>query len=246
VDDFTGLTALVTGGASGIGAATAALLSRRGAHVAVMDRSTENVAADHLAIRGDVTEDEEVHAAVSRTVATFGRLDILVNNAGTGAQGGVADNSPSEWWSVLDTNVLGVMRMTRAALPHLEQSPHAAVVIVSSIVASVGVHRRVLYAASKGAVLSMTLAMAADFLPSGIRANCVAPGTADTPWVERLLSVSPDAAEERARLEARQPMGRLVSAEEVAHAVVYLASPASASTTGTVLYVDGGMQTLRV
>jgi NAD(P)-dependent dehydrogenase (short-subunit alcohol dehydrogenase family) len=109
-----------------------------------------------------------------------------------------------------------------------------------------GLPNRALYSASKGAVLALTMAMAADHVREGIRVNCVNPGTADTPWVGRLLDVADDPAAERAALEARQPMGRLVSADEVAHAIAYLASPLSGSTTGTAIAVDGGMQNLRL
>jgi 2-keto-3-deoxy-L-fuconate dehydrogenase len=137
-------------------------------------------------------------------------------------------------------------RVARAALPHLRRSDAAAIVLTSSVAATAGLPNRVLYSATKGAVLSMMLAMAADLVAEGIRVNCVAPGTADTPWVQRLLDAAPDPAAERAALEARQPIGRLVSAEEVAEAIAYLASPAAGSTTGTVLAVDGGMQGLRL
>jgi NAD(P)-dependent dehydrogenase (short-subunit alcohol dehydrogenase family) len=136
-------------------------------------------------------------------------------------------------------------RVTRAALPHLRRSNAAAVVNTCSIAAWAGLPARVLYSASKGAVLALTLAMAADHLDDGIRINCVCPGTADTPWVGRLLDSAADPAAERAALQARQPMGRLVTAEEVANAIAYLASPLSGSTTGTALAVDGGMYGLR-
>jgi len=118
-------------------------------------------------------------------------------------------------------------------------------VLTSSIVGWAGLPQRALYAASKGAVIALGLAMATDLLPDRVRVNVVAPGTADTPWVGRLLSAATDPAAERAALEARQPLGRMVSADEVAHAIGYLASPRSGSTTGTVLAVDGGMHGLR-
>jgi 2-keto-3-deoxy-L-fuconate dehydrogenase len=171
---------------------------------------------------------------------------VLVNNAGIGAQGGIEDNADDEWHRVLDINVLGLVRVTRAALPALRASAHAAIVNISSIAASTGLPQRALYSASKGAVLSLTRAMAADLLPEGIRVNAVNPGTADTPWVSRLLDQAADPAAEYAALAARQPHGRLVSADEVAAAVAYLASPAAASTTGTSLAVDGGMDGLRL
>jgi NAD(P)-dependent dehydrogenase (short-subunit alcohol dehydrogenase family) len=141
--------------------------------------------------------------------------------------------------------VLGIVHVTRAALAHLRRSDHAAIVNTCSVAATIGLPQRALYSATKGAVLSLTLAMATDHLPDGIRVNCVNPGTADTPWIGRLLDQAPDPAAERAALEARQPLGRLVSADEVAQAIAYLASPAAAATTGTVLTVDGGLESLR-
>jgi NAD(P)-dependent dehydrogenase (short-subunit alcohol dehydrogenase family) len=139
-----------------------------------------------------------------------------------------------------------MVRATRAAIGYLRESRSAAVVNTCSIAATAGLPQRAAYSASKGAVLALTLAMAADHIADGIRVNCVNPGTADTPWVGRLLDHADDPAAERARLEARQPMGRLVSADEVAHAIAYLASPLSGSTTGTALAVDGGMAGLRL
>ncbi|MFD8424832.1 SDR family NAD(P)-dependent oxidoreductase [Streptomyces sp. NPDC059466] len=244
--DFEGLKALVTGGASGIGRATAELLAARGAQVAVLDLDLSQVEKPLLGHRADVTDDTSVRRAVAAAAQDLGGLDVLVNNAGIGAQGTVEDNDDTEWHRVLDVNVLGMVRTTRAALPHLRESAHAAIVNTCSIAATAGLPQRAVYSASKGAVLSLTLAMAADHLREGIRVNCVNPGTADTPWVGRLLDAAPDPAAERAALEARQPSGRLVSAAEVAGAIAYLASPLSGATTGTALAVDGGMQGLRL
>jgi NAD(P)-dependent dehydrogenase (short-subunit alcohol dehydrogenase family) len=244
--EFEGLVAAVTGGASGIGAAIVSVLRERGARVAVLDRAPSDVPDGVLAVRTDVSDDASVRTGIDHVVSEFGRLDILVNNAGIGAQGTVADNDDAEWMRVLDVNVLGMVRTSRAALPHLRQSPAAAIVNTGSIAATAGLPQRALYTASKGAVLALTRAMAADHLREGIRVNCVNPGTADTPWVGRLLDSADDPAAERAALNARQPHGRLVSAEEVALAVVYLASPSSGSTTGIGLAVDGGMQDLRL
>jgi 2-keto-3-deoxy-L-fuconate dehydrogenase len=247
MNDFEGLIAVVTGGASGIGAATAALLASRGARVAVLDRSYDEVGPGApLQVPCDVTDTASTSAAIATVVDALGGIDILVNNAGIGAVGDVSENDDDEWHRVLDVNVVGIARVTRSALPHLLASDQAAIVNTCSVVAPVGVPQRALYAASKGAVASLTLAMAADHVRQGIRVNAVTPGTADTPWVERLLEQAPDAAAAAAALKARQPMGRLVSAGEVAHAIAYLASPLSASTTGTLLAVDGGMASLRL
>ncbi|MGW1886230.1 SDR family NAD(P)-dependent oxidoreductase [Streptomyces sp. NPDC001970] len=249
--DFEGLSALVTGGASGIGAAVATLLLARGARVAVLDRDPAGAPEGTLALKADVTDDDAVRTAVEAVAHEFGGLHTVVSNAGVGAVGTVADNTDDEWRRVLDINVLGMVRTARHALPHLraaaiERPGHVSLTHTCSIAATAGLPQRVLYSASKGAVLSLTLAMAADHVREGIRVNCVNPGTADTPWIGRLLDEAADPAAERAALEARQPTGRLVAADEVAAAVVYLASPAAAAVTGTALAVDGGMQGLRL
>ena len=249
--EFAGLAALVTGGASGIGLATARLLAARGARVALLDRvKGDGESTDLYPVIADVTDDAAVRAAVAEAGRALGRLDIVVNNAGIGAAGTVEDNDDAEWHRVLDVNVLGIVRTTRAALPLLRQAARergqAAIVNTCSIAAIAGLPQRALYSATKGAVYSLTLAMAADHVAEGIRVNCVTPGTADTPWVGRLLDAAPDPAAERAALNARQPMGRLVSADEVAAAIAYLASPLAGATTGTALAVDGGMQGLRI
>jgi NAD(P)-dependent dehydrogenase (short-subunit alcohol dehydrogenase family) len=244
--EFDGLTALVTGGASGIGAAVVRELQASGARVAALDLRPEGAPDGALGVAADVADDESVRRGVEAVIGAFGRLDIVVNNAGIGAQGTIEDNADDEWHRVLDVNVLGMVRVTRAALPHLRRSPSAAIVNTCSIAATAGLPQRALYSASKGAVMSLTRAMAADHLAEGIRVNCVNPGTAATPWVERLLESAADPEVERAALAARQPQGRLVSADEVAGAVAYLASPRSGSTTGVALAVDGGMDGLRL
>jgi 2-keto-3-deoxy-L-fuconate dehydrogenase len=246
MSDFDGLRAVVTGGASGIGLATARLLAARGARVACLDLKPEGLPEPLLGFGTDVRDDPSVRAGVAAAVEALGGLDVLVNNAGIGAVGTIETNPDDEWLRVLDVNVVGVVRVSRAALPHLRASGRAAIVNTCSIVATAGLPARALYTASKGAVQSLTLAMAADHVREGIRVNCVNPGTVDTPWVRRLLATAADPEAELAALQARQPTGRLVRAEEVAAAIAYLASPAAGATTGTVLAVDGGMQGLRL
>ncbi len=244
--DFEGLTAVVTGGGSGIGFAVASTLTERGATVACLDVDPSGAPAGALGVSCDVTDEHAVTEAVEDVVRRLGGLDVLVNNAGIGAQGTVESNSYEEWNRVFDVNVLGLVRATRACLPHLRASQSAAIVNTCSIAATAGLPQRALYSASKGAVQSLTLAMAADHVAEGVRVNCVNPGTVDTPWVRRLLSTAADPEGELQALRARQPTGRLVTAEEVAGAVAYLAGPDAGATTGTVLAVDGGMDGLRL
>jgi NAD(P)-dependent dehydrogenase (short-subunit alcohol dehydrogenase family) len=244
--EFEGLVAIVTGAGSGIGLATTRAMTSKGARVGALDLQPPDDQAGVLPVKADVTDQASVDSAVAAVAEEFGGLDLLINNAGIGAVGAVEDNPDDEWHRVLDTNVLGIVRMTRAALPLLRRSSAGAIVNVSSIAATAGLPQRACYSASKGAVLSLTLAMAADLLEQRIRVNCVCPGTIDTPWVGRLLAASDDPARERSALEARQPMGRLGTAEEVAAAITFLAAPSSSFVTGTALAVDGGMAGVRV
>lgn len=244
--ELAGLRAIVTGGGSGIGLAAAVLLAKRGATVACLDLDPSGVPEPLIGLRADVADSESVDTAVAEAVRQLGGIDIVVNNAGIGAQGTVEANDDDEWRRVFEVNVLGIVRVSRAALPQLRRSAHAAIVNTCSIAATAGLPNRALYSASKGAVQSLTLAMAADHVAEGVRVNCVNPGTADTPWVRRLLDAADDPDGELRALQGRQPMGRLVSADEVAAAIAYLASPLAASTTGTVLAVDGGMHGLRL
>ena len=240
------LKVLVTGGSSGIGLATVRRFAEDGADVVCLDVQPPPDGGGIRWLPVDVGDDAAVRRAVHEAAGDLGGLDVVVNNTGIGAQGTVEDNDDEQWHRVFDVNVVGMVRVSRAALPYLRRSSRAAIVNTCSIAATAGLPQRALYSATKGAVLSLTLAMAADHLREGIRVNCVNPGTADTPWVGRLLETAPDPEAERVALAARQPHGRLVSPEEVAEAIVYLASPRAGSTTGTSLAVDGGMQGLRL
>jgi 2-keto-3-deoxy-L-fuconate dehydrogenase len=244
-DPLQGLRVLVTGGAAGIGAAVVDHFRSARAAVAVLDL-TDPQRDDVVFVQADLADDVSVASAVASAINQLGGLDVLVNNAGIGAQGGVEDNTDDEWHHVLDVDVIGPVRVTRAALPALRQSPHASIVMVGSIVAAVGLPQRALYSAAKGGVVALGQAIAADLLADGIRVNVVNPGTADTPWIDRLLASADDPVATRRALEQRQPHGRLVSPAEVAAAIGYLASPTSGSTTGAVLAVDGGVTGLRL
>lgn len=241
--EFDGLVAVITGGGSGIGAACASVLGGRGARVAVLDRAPTAGIGD-LSVVADVSAPLE--PAMATVAEALGGIDILINSAGVSAVGTVEQNGDEEWLRCLDINVVGVARASRAALPYLRRSPAAAIVNLSSIAAMAGLINRAVYSATKGAVHALTLAMAADLVRDGVRVCCVAPATVDTPWVARLLAQAEDPAAEKRQLAARQPTGRLVTAEEVAGAVAYLASPSSGASTGLSLPVDGGMSGLRL
>jgi NAD(P)-dependent dehydrogenase (short-subunit alcohol dehydrogenase family) len=244
--EFKGLIAVVTGAGSGIGLAVAENLHQAGATVFGLDIAEGAMAPFATFIPCDIGNSESVKKAFATLSTKTDHIDILANNAGVGATGTVEDATDEDWDRVLNINVVGTSRVSAAALPLLRKSKTPSIVNTCSIAATAGLPKRAIYSASKGAIMSLTLAMAADHVKEGIRVNCVNPGTADTPWVGRLLAQANDPSAERAALEARQPMGRLVSAPEVASAISYLASPRQASTTGTILAVDGGMQGLRL
>lgn len=246
MSEFEGTVAIVTGGASGIGLATARALAAAGSTVAVLDINTGGLPDSLAGFVADVSDRDSVNAAVAAVGEAYGRIDIVINNAGISAVGTVEENDDAEGMRVLNINVVGMARVSAAVLPWLRQSPCASIVNVCSIGALNGLPQRAIYNSSKGAVLSLTFAMATDHVREGIRVNCVSPGAVSTPFVDRMLSKFDDPVAERAALDARQVTGRMVTPDEVAGAILYLASPLSASTTGTSLEVDGGVHNLRV
>ena len=244
--EFAGLTAIITGGGSGIGLAVAKGLKERGATVFGFDINQGEMAPFATFIKCDIADAQSVESAFAEFKKASNKLDILINNAGIGSLTTVEKESDENWHKVLNVNVVGTARVSRSAIPLLRESKSAAIVNTASIAGTDGVPNRAAYSASKGAVLALTLAMATDHLADGIRVNAVNPATTDTPWVKRLLDQSPDAKAARSALEARQPMGRLVSPAEIASAIIFLASPLQASVTGTTINIDGGMHSLRI
>ena len=245
-NEFAGLTAIITGAGSGIGLEVAKGLKQRGAEVFGFDINQGEMSSFATYIKCDIGDASSVDAAFAEFRKVNSKLDILVNNAGIGSLTTVEKETDEVWHKVLNINVVGTARVSRLAIPLLRQSKHAAIVNTASVAAIDGIPNRAAYSASKGAILALTLAMATDHLIDGIRVNAVNPATADTPWVQRLLDQSPDNKAARVALEARQPMGRLISPSEIANAIIFLASPAQASITGTTLNVDGGLHSLRV
>jgi NAD(P)-dependent dehydrogenase (short-subunit alcohol dehydrogenase family) len=197
-------------------------------------------------IKCDIGDAQSVVSAFEEFKKSSSTLDILINNAGIGSLTTVEHESDEVWQRVLNINVIGTARVSKLAIPLLRNSKHAAIVNTASIAATDGLPNRAAYSASKGAVLTLTLAMATDHLSDGIRVNAVNPATTDTPWIKKLLDLSDDANAARVALEARQPMGRLISPTEIANAILFLASPLQTSITGTTLSIDGGMHSLRI
>lgn len=244
--EFAGLTAIVTGAGSGIGLEVAKGLKLRGAKVFGFDLNQGEMADYATFIKCDIGDAGSVNTAFSEFKRSSNSLDILINNAGIGSSTTVEHETDEVWHKVLNVNVVGTARVSRQAIPLLRASKSAAIVNTASIAATDGIPNRAAYSASKGAILTLTLAMATDHLADGIRVNAVNPATTDTPWVKRLLDQSADAKAARTALEARQPMGRLVSPVEIANAIIFLASPLQASITGTAISIDGGMHSLRI
>ena len=244
--EFEGLVAIVTGAGSGIGLEVAKQLSAYGAKVFGFDVNQGQMSPYATFIKCDIADANSVNEAFMEFKKLSNNLDVLINNAGIGSLTTVEKETDEIWLKVLNINVVGTARVSRMAIPLLRKSKNASIVNTASVAAIDGIPNRAAYSASKGAVLSLTLAMATDHLVDGIRVNAVNPGTTDTPWVKRLLDQSTDAKAAKSALEARQPMGRLVSPDEIANAIIFLASPKQAAVTGTSLNVDGGLHSLRI
>jgi len=184
-NEFQGLNAIVTGAGSGIGLAVATKLKQEGATVFGFDINQGEMNGVATWVECDVGDTNSVRSAVAKVAAEVSVIDILANNAGIGAVGSVLDATDEEWSRLFNINVAGISRVTAAVHSMLLKSANPAIVNTCSVAATVGLPKRAVYSASKGAVMSLTLAMAADFVKEGIRVNCVNPGTADTPWVGR-------------------------------------------------------------
>ena len=232
---MSGRVVVVTGSSGGIGSAIVDRFSAAGDLVVGLD----------LVDGVDISRPEDCAAAITRIIADHNRIDVLCNNAGVGAAGDVVASSLEEWQRVFAVNVFGVANMSRAVLPSMRFAGRGTVVNTCSVVASVGLVDRAVYSASKGAVLALTRAMAADEIRYGIRVNCVSPGTVASPWVERTVAALPDPEAGFEALRRRQPLGRMVSCDEVAAAVVYLADD-NTFTTGADFLLDGGIAGVRL
>jgi len=237
-------TALVTGAGSGIGAAIAQRFAQEGARVVAADLDGDAAAATAARIGGaalgvqvDVRDEDSVAALVARAQAA-GPLDVLANVAGIGSTTNAVETPIEVWDAVMDVNARGTFLCCKHALPQMLERGRGAIVNVASVGGLVGLRNRAAYCAAKGAVIAFTRALAVDHVAAGVRANCICPGTVDSPWVKRLVEQSGESLD---ALRARQPMGRLGAPEEIAELALYLAEDASAFATGSVMTIDGGL-----
>ena len=247
---LTGKRALITGGASGIGRATALLFAQEGAAVAVADldqaggeqvvQTIEDAGGRAVFVRCDVTQAQDCQRAVRTTVDELGGLDVLFNNAGIIRRANVLDTSEQEWDHVMAVNVKSIFLLSKVAVPVMARAGGGVIINTGSGWGLVGGRDAVSYCASKGAVVNMTRAMALDHGEQNIRVNCICPGDTDTPMLREEARQLGEADAQFLAEAARRPLRRIGRPDDIAQAALYLASDASAFVTGTILVVDGG------
>jgi meso-butanediol dehydrogenase/(S,S)-butanediol dehydrogenase/diacetyl reductase len=248
---LAGKVALITGAGAGIGRASVVLFAREGARVAAVDRDAatgeETVAlardrgGEAIFIQADVSRAADVRAAIDATVAGFGALHVLFNNAGIVLGGTVESTDDEAWDQTMQVNLKSVYLGCRYALPQMRRQGGGVIVNTASVAGLVGVKDRAAYSASKMGIIGLTRSIAIDYVGEKIRANCLCPGTVDTPSLQGRIAATGDAEAARAAFIARQPMGRLGTAEEIAALALYLASDESAYMTGSAVVIDGGL-----
>jgi NAD(P)-dependent dehydrogenase (short-subunit alcohol dehydrogenase family) len=238
---FDGRIVIVTGAASGIGYQMASQFLAEGAIVYAADLRPGAAPEKARQLHVDVTDPASVEAMVARAVADAGRLDVICNNAGASSVSDPLNCTVEDWDRTFAVNARGVFLGTKYALAPMLNQGSGAIVNTASVAGQVGLKDRAAYCASKGAVIAFTRQVAVQYAGTGVRANCICPGTVDSPWVARLLAQADDPEAARAGLVARQPMGRLGTPEEIAAAALYLASDAAAFITGSELVIDGGL-----
>ncbi len=244
---LAGRAAIVTGAASGIGSATIRSLVREGATVAGIARHAAQLAdlegetsGACFAIGADLSDPARTVAAVESAIERLGRVDLLVTSAGIGFRASLAETTDAQYATMFDVNVRSVFLACRAVIPVMLEQGGGVIVNIASSLAAKAARDRAVYAATKAAVVALTRSIAVDHGARGIRANCVSPGTTDTPWIGRILAGAPDADALREQMAARQTIGRLGRPEEIAEVVAFLASDAASFIHGAAVAVDGG------
>ncbi len=238
---FEGRTAVITGAGSGIGFEMARLFLEEGAVVVAADINPDGVPAGTIAVETDVSDEQQVRSMIGVAVSRTGRVDVLCNNAGIGSTADALSCTVEEWDRMFAVNVRGVFLGTKYALSHMLEQRKGAIVNTASAAGLIGLKDRAPYCATKGAVITFTKQVAIQYANTGVRCNCICPGTVDSPWVAGLLEKAEDPAAAREALIARQPLGRLGQPVEIAKAALYLASDDAEFMTGTALVIDGGI-----
>jgi NAD(P)-dependent dehydrogenase (short-subunit alcohol dehydrogenase family) len=243
--------ALITGAGSGIGASMARLFSHEGASILAADiddgglqttlHDVSSTGGKAASCRVDVSDGAQVRSMVDECLEQFGRIDILCNNAGIGSTQTAVETPEDVWDRVFAVNARGTFLGCKYVIPHMVANGGGVIINTASVAGLVGLKNRAAYCASKGAIISLTRAVAVDHVQHNVRCNCICPGTVDSPWVKGLLDRAADPEAERANLVARQPLGRLGEPDEMAKAALYLASDDAAFITGTALVIDGGL-----
>jgi NAD(P)-dependent dehydrogenase (short-subunit alcohol dehydrogenase family) len=242
------MTALVTGGASGIGRAAVLRLVDAGCCVAAVGRDTDRLAAlvDEAgqgrcrSIVGDLADPEQTRRVARMASELLGGIDILVNNAGVGFRADVIQTTIEQWDETFAVNVRAPFILCQEIVPQMLARGRGVIVNVASVGGIIGIPSRAAYGASKAALMSLTRSLAVDYAERGIRANCIAPGTTETPWVDRIIAGAPDPSVLRDQMAQRQIVGRLGTADEIADAILFLASDRSSFFHGASVVVDGG------
>jgi len=240
-----GRSALITGAGSGIGEAMARLFAAEGARVAVVDvdgSAAARVAGEisGRAIQADVSSAQDARAMIEHAVETFGRIDVLCNNAGIGIAAVCHETTEDDWGRVIAVDLRGVFLGCKYAIPHMLAQGGGVICNTSSAAGQVGVLNRAAYCAAKAGVLGLTKSIAIDYAERGIRCNALVPATVDSPWIGKIVAQQADPEAQRRLMAARQPIGRMGTPEEIAHAALYLCSEDSTFVTGTGLVIDGG------
>lgn len=241
--DLSAKVAVVTGAASGIGAAIVRLYLEAGARVVAVDRDPVdggNSTANLRAVVGDVAEEATAISYVREAMTRFGRIDVMVNNAGVACVKPIADHSPEEWDRVMNVNVKSIYWSARHVIPVMKEQGGGLFLNTGSISSVVGIANQGAYAPSKGAVMQLTRQMAVDYAPFGIRVNAVCPGTVETPLLQHSAVESGDPTKFLGDLASAHPIGRIASAEEIAQFYLFLASDRARFFTGAILMIDGG------